>query len=502
MFRRELHALVLALAVVSQSATAYAQQPTPLPEGASVDPRLAQPLRLEDCIDIALQNNLDLRVARLNEAATRTTITEARGAFWPVVGLTYDRLRNHLHGELPDKTEHLDNGFASLSQLLPLGTQAAVTYGALHYRLDPDLSDRPANQWIFSVTQPLLRGGWWRATTAGVRGAGYDTRISQANLDATQLGVVRQVKTAYYEVLRQAKLVEVSAKAIERDEQLVLESRSKLEAGLGTKRDVLSAEIQLEQDRGKLVDAQTAYNEALDGLARVLGLQVEAQRIDIADRDVPLDSVEIRDNDWVAKALRDNPALRAARLAVERAQLDMQVAGNGRLPQLDLSVVYNSLDDPDLNELIKEENRFRILVGKEPKELEFTAAEGWQTLLTFSYPIGNRALGAAHQRTRLLHQQAQRTLEDTQRQVALDVRTAIRSLRNRVEQVHILQKSMEGAKDKLEFASVNFQLGRASNLDITDAQKDLLDAQIDFVNAVIDYRVQLATIEAVIGGFE
>ena len=502
MFRRELHALVLALAAVSQSATVWAQTPTPPPADAAVDPRLAQPLHLEDCIDIALQNNLDLRLARLSEAATRTTITEARGAFWPVVGLTYDRLRNHLHGEHPDKTEHFDNGFASVSQLLPLGTQAAFTYGALHYRLDPDLSDRPANQWTFSLTQPLLRGGWWRTTTAGVRGAGYDTRISESNLEATRLAVVQQVKTAYYEVLRQLKLVEVSAKAIERDDQLVLESRSKLDAGLGTKRDVLSAEIQLEQDRGKLVDAQTAYNEALDGLARVLGLQVEAQRIDIADSEVPLDSVEIRENEWVAKALRDNPALRAARMAVERTRLDMQVAGNGRLPQLDLSLIYNSLDDPDLNELIKEENRFRILVGKEPKELEFTASEGWQALFTFSYPIGNRTLGAAYERTRLLHQQSQRAFEDTQRQVALDVRTAIRSLRNRVEQVHILQKSMDGAKNKLEFASVNFQLGRASNLDITDAQKDLLDAQIDFVNAVIDYQVQLATIEAIVGGFE
>jgi hypothetical protein len=37
---------------------------------------------------------------------------------------------------------------------------------------------------------------------------------------------------------------------------------------------VLSAEIILEQDRGSSVEATTLYNDAVDGLARVLGLRI------------------------------------------------------------------------------------------------------------------------------------------------------------------------------------------------------------------------------------
>jgi outer membrane protein TolC len=63
-------------------------------------------------------------------------------------------------------------------------------------------------------------------------------------------------------------------------------------------------------------------------------------------------------------------------------------------------------------------------------------------------------------------------------------------------------KSIEGAQDKPEFASVNVQLGLASNLDNSDAQKDLLNARIDSVNAIIDSRIELARVEALIGGLD
>ena len=34
----------------------------------------------------------------------------------------------------------------------------------------------------------------------------------------------------------------------------------------------------------------------------------------------------------------------------------------------------------------------------------------------------------------------------------------------------------------------------------SDAQKDLLDAETDYINEVIDYRLQVARIEALVGG--
>jgi outer membrane protein TolC len=488
----------LAVAFAFLAATAHGQPgSTAAPE---VDSRLSQPLTLTDCIAIALENNFELRIARLDRSATHTTVSEAYGAFWPVIGITAERTNTHFFGEFQDKTEYFRNGHAEVSQLAPIGTQLLLGFDTFHAHLDPDLTDTPARAWTFGIRQPLLRGAGWRANTAGVKGAGIDTQVSNANLEKTRLGIVQQVKAAYYEVIRQNKLVEVNNRAVERDQQLVAQSTSKLEAGLGTKRDVLSAEIQREQDRGTLVDSQTGEEEALDVLARVMGLTIGTHHIAVAEHDVDLDSIPIHENAWVEKSMGSNPTVQAAQLQVERSRLDMQVAGNARLPQLDFSATYNSFNDPDLNELLKDQNKIRVLEGKEPKDLKFTANEGWQTLLTFSYPLGNKPLGAAYQRARLVHQQSLRLLEDTQRQVTLEVRSATRALENNIERLGILKKNIEGARNKLEFASVNFQLGRASNLDVTDAQKDLLDAETDYINEVIDTRVQISKLEALLGG--
>jgi outer membrane protein TolC len=148
-----------------------------------------------------------------------------------------------------------------------------------------------------------------------------------------------------------------------------------------------------------------------------------------------------------------------------------------------------------------EDNILRLQMGNEPDVIKPTGYHGWTGLVTISYPLGNKALGSAYRRSQIVHQQSERILDDVERQVVLEVRSAIRFLRNNVERLGILEKNIAGARDKLEFATVNFQLGRASNMDITDAQKDLLDAEVDWVNEVIDYRVQLARLEQLLGGF-
>lgn len=481
--------------------TTTAQTPAPEAFEPALETALGTPLELEDCIRIALENNLELRIARTNYAATATTVDEALGAFLPEFGLTADRTNWTRYGELPNREEKIRFGTASVTQLLPLGTTLSYSYGAQHLKLEPDRSDTPRRLVQFNVTQPLLRGAGWRATTAPVRAARYETEIATSNLRGSELDVVAQVKAAYYEVLRQAKLIDVNAKAVSRDSLLLRQSQSKLDAGLGTRRDLLSAEIILEQDRGRLVDATTAHDDALDGLVRVMGLRV-GRRVTLAQKDVALDPVEAQEAAWIAKALRDNPRLQAARTAVELGRLDKHVAGNARLPQVDLSLIYNRDDDPDLNEERKLINIQRALEGNDPKDLEFTAFRGWTGLLTLSYPLGNKTLGSAYRRSRILLEQQQRNLEDLERQVVLELRTTMRSLDNNLQRLAILEKNIEGARSKLEFASINFQLGRASNLDITEAQKDLIDAEVDYVNQVIDYRVQLATIEALVGGFE
>jgi outer membrane protein TolC len=297
------------------------------------------------------------------------------------------------------------------------------------------------------------------------------------------LAVLFEVKADYFDVVRRAKLIEVNKQAVARDQELLDFSNAKVEAKLATQRDVLSAEIILAQDRSKLLDAESRHDAALDRLSEALGLPFGCA-LQVRDIDVELQPRPISEGAWLAKVLRENPRLQRARLDLERLDVARHAAGNARLPALDLTVAYD-------------EQRDNVTAAVRPDGLTRRA---WQGGVTLSYPLFNKPLGNGYRQSLLEYEQGRRRLLDLERLVTLDLRNTVRNLQRIEDRISILRKNIEGARAKVEFAKVNFQLGRASNLDITDAQKDLLAAETDTVDELVNYRVELARLEQLLGG--
>jgi len=449
-------------------------------EHAQFEGRLSQPLSLDDCIEIALARNLPLEIARHEREIVDRGVDAAYGDWLPTLLVQTRRRRVTTDAEFLGRfvgttTTAVE---AALAQRLPMG--GAVTVGYTFDKIGSEVSSGFGGS--VAVVQPLLRDAGWGKATADIRDATLAANAEAATLRSRLLAIVFDVKSAYYEVLRLHKLVEVAEGAITRDERLLAFSRAKVDAKLATRRDVLSAEIILAQDRGKLVNAQNGHRAALDALADVLGVRV-LEPIDVVYIDVQPTTVDLKDDAWVQKALRDNPDVQRARVDVQRDELAKRVAGNDRLPQLDLELRYENLQDPIL-----------------PSETDRRSARTWEGMVTVSYPFLNRPLESAHRQAQLRYEQSRRLLLEAERQVVLQVRDSIRNIRRSEDRIEVVQKTIEGSRDKVEFANVNFQLGRASNLDITDAQKDLTEAEGDLVEEIMSHRVELARLERILGG--
>jgi len=441
-------------------------------ESPDLATRLDGTLTLDDCIEIALERNIPLAIARQSREAAQVQADGAIGEFLPEIQLSrgFTRIEREAGAR-----EYIDNAAAVIVQRLPFGT--LIEAGL---RLDDSSADVEERAGVPAVvvTQPLLRNAGWTAGTGALQDRRYSARVRDAALRSQTLAVVFNVTSAYLDLERRRQLVEVNERAVVRDQELLAFSQAKLEAQLATQRDVLSAEIILAQDRGRLVNAQASYQGALDNLTNILGLRV-TRDLQIEPLEMAVDSVALDEEAWVSKALRDNPLIEQAKLECERADLTKRLAGNGRLPQLDVSVSYDQL---------------RVPVSNDPTE------RAWSGQVAMSYPLLNKQLGSDYTAARLSYEQSRRTVVDTERQVVLSVRDAVRNLQRGLERIEILRKNIQGAQAKVEYAKVNFQLGRASNLDITDAQKDLLDAETDHVNELVVYRVELARLEQLLGG--
>ena len=234
-----------------------------------------------------------------------------------------------------------------------------------------------------------------------------------------------------------------------------------------------------------MVNAETEHAAALDALADVLGLPL-ADSLAVVAIELGLDPIADEQPRWVEKALRDNPDLLRARIDLERDELAKNVAGNSRLPRLDLKVAYDDARDA-------------IPAGATTLDAR-RGARTWQGTIEVAMPILNKPLGDTYRAAQLRHEQGQRLRQEAERQTVLEVRDTARNLRRIEERIAVLTKEIQGAREKVEFANVNFQLGRASNLDITDAQEDLVNAESDFVDEVVSYRVELARLEQLLGG--
>jgi outer membrane protein TolC len=177
--------------------------------------------------------------------------------------------------------------------------------------------------------------------------------------------------------------------------------------------------------------------------------------------------------------------VQSAAIELQRYELAVHVAAKSRLPRLDVTLLYG---------------RSKDAVGSSSSFSTQGSARTWQGGLEIAMPILNKTRSSDHRAAQLRLEQGHKLLDEAKRQVVLQVRDSARNLRRIEERLSVLEIEIQGARDKVEFANVNFQLGRASNLDITDAQEDLVNAESDYVDEVVDYRVELARLERLLGG--
>ncbi|MGH7599530.1 MAG: TolC family protein [bacterium] len=308
----------------------------------------------------------------------------------------------------------------------------------------------------------------------------YDREIQEKQFLNAILQTVFVVKSAFYEVLYQRELMRVNQAAIKRDSTLVAASESKMEAKLATRRDILSAEIQLASDKASFIKSQSDYEFALDALEEVMGLPIEMP-IDLGSVELSYAPVLLQDERLLRQALENNPSLHSAEAGIDRSRLQLKVAKNQLLPQLDFIATYNGSFEKDTDQGI---------------DLRTT---GFVATVSLSYPFLNRAADANAENAQIALSQQQDNVLNLKRQLALSVRNIVRNTRSSIEAINTLKRSIEAADQKVEFASAMFNMGRASNLDITDAQESLLKAQTQYVRELVDYHIQLALLESLTG---
>ena len=442
------------------------------------------PLTLAQSIELALEHNLRIQIATLFKDAAQVGIPKAEAKFDPTVGfaLIGSGDRDVTEGSPVAKTNS-QNLTSFISKAVRTGGSVLVSSDFTRDETHPSSSPREFGSDVtISLVQPLLRGGRVYVATKLIRDAEFDLHIEETRLKAEVLNVVAGAKSAYYTTVLAEKIIEVTKEAIHRDQTLIEASQALLQAGLVTKRDVYSAEISHAKDRAKLVSAQADLELAKNALLDLLGLPI-ATEVSLLSRDLGVRPVPLELEKWVASAISNRPEILEIGESLEKSVLNIRVARNTLLPQVDFVASYRRAQSG-------------FTVGR---AFDF-GGHGWSAGLVFSVPLGNVAAKSTLVQAEIEQTRLKRELVQLERQVELEVRAVVVKLSRSLERMQALKTIVDQAEGKLEVAKAQFALGLVTNKDITDAQEDLLDAETDLLKAIVDYNVGLAELEARIAG--
>jgi outer membrane protein TolC len=462
---------------------------------------LAKPLNLEDCIAIALQRNIPLDLAKRDLDIARVISSRSYATFLPAFSLVGTQVTTNQNR--PFDPSKLDEGdplpitdFKFENQLLIASvSQKFITGANLTFSTDirkdvdsPDyFGEAPTTtnnrRFSFDITQPLLRDGWFTVARSPMLLAKYILQSQEKALDAAELQTVLNVKQAFYTVLFQREILKANEAAIKRDSTLMSLSEAKYRASLATRRDVLSAEIQLAEDQASLIATQADYELALDRLKDAMGLPINAL-MRLAEIDLSYSTEPLNEEALIERAIENNPLISRSETNIKRLGLERKLAKNRLLPRLDLNVGYEDRFDKNTERVFE--------IGT--KDLQVTLR------LTYTFQEKERSISALAQQAEIALSQERMRLADSRRQIILDIRRIIRSIYSNVKAIEVLKKNIEAANEKVRFATTMFNMGRASNLDITDAQQVLLRTEILYLRKITDYHLLLAQLETLIGG--
>jgi len=292
--------------------------------------------------------------------------------------------------------------------------------------------------------------------------------VASATLASAEQELIMRVATRYFIVLGaqdNLKFVNSDLAAIKRTLE---QANKRLEVGLSAITDVHEAQARHDVAVSDQIEAENLLSDAREALQELTGHPEPT--LNKLKETIPLnypDPASIQA--WVDTALQQNPELLAAVATAESAQRDIKVQRAGHFPTLDLTADYTRLD-----------NNFGGVI---PIERDDSSVG-----LELRIPLYQG--GAVNSRTRESRQKLLSALgkqEQQRRAIKRQTRDNYRGVITGISRVRALSQAVKSNETALEAATIGYEVGTRTTVDVLDAQRELLKSRRDYARGRYDY---------------
>jgi len=318
-------------------------------------------------------------------------------------------------------------------------------------------------------------------SVSAFRRASAASALAKARAEIASRGLVVTVVQSYYAVAAAQLKLEAAKKNGDEGDRFLKLTQDLEKGGEVAHSDVIKAELQMQDRRRQLLEAQLGLLNARLDFA-VLIFPDFNDNFELAEdlhASVALPTLaEVQQ-----RAARDNPDVRAALAAVQQAGHDVTGARGGYLPSLSFDYWYG-IDAP----------QFAVNGPSGVSNLGSAAAA------TVNIPIWN--WGATQSRIKqaeLRRTQAQRELSLAQRKLLAEIKSLYAEAETALNELSGLSRSAELSGESLRLTTLRYRGGEATVLEVVDAQTTFAQANTAYQDGAVRYRVALANLQTLTG---
>ena len=302
---------------------------------------------------------------------------------------------------------------------------------------------------------------------------------SKANSLSTREQVILLVVSQYIGTLRAVANVEASQSRVSLAQALYDQAADLQKEGVGTGIDTLRANVELQNEKQRLLEAENDRETSLFGLSRLLNLDPR-QTIELADSLSFFDTPQPEAGASMELALSGRQEWKALQAQIKSAENQKKASSESRLP----SVRFDG-------------------------DFAYIGTSGNTTLPTYTYQASvNMPLftgGRIHAeivRADLEIKKLEQQQDDLRNQIALDVKTALLNLQSARSEVEVSNLGVRLSKEEVDQARDRFKAGVANNIEVIQAQDSLARANDNQIVALYRFNQARADLARSIGQME
>jgi outer membrane protein TolC len=408
-------------------------------------------LTLDQAVALALKQNTTAQIAVLNAAVSEQDKNIARADLLPQANL-----------KVSDEAQRVNIR-------AQFGGKATF----------PGFPEHVGPYQIFSAgptfSAPIFDLTLWKRYQA----ARYTAGASKASSLSTREQVVLLVVSQYLGTLRAMADVHASQSRVELAQALYDQAADLQKQGVGTGIDTLRANVELQNEKQRLIQSNTARDSSLYALSRLLNLNPR-QEIQLDDSLSFFDTPRVEVDASIDQALESRLEWKSLNLEVKAAEARKTAAWDSRLPSLRFDGNWAYLGTSSTTGI---------------PTYTYTASVNMP--LFTGGRIHAQVVQASLEIDSLKQQQA-----DLRNSIALDVKTALLNLESARNEVQVANLGVQLAKEEVDQARDRFRAGVANNIEVIQAQDSLSRANDNQIAALYRFNQSRADYARGIGQME